>query len=99
MGKLKFYRSKNNPTVILDREWAEEAEEIDQLLKEHCGENARWSQIFAYGDVANYIYYLFKNGHTKFAFDKLRFRHNRGNTYTIELQNNVVFVEEGNSPT
>ena len=89
MGKPKFYRSKHNPTISLDRSWAQEADEIDALLREHCGSHARWTRIFAFGDIANRIYYLYKRGHKSFLFNKIKFRYLGKDTYTVVLMDNV----------
>jgi len=86
---MKFYRSKKNPTIILDRTWAEEADEIDALLRETCGNDAKWTQIFAYGDIANNIYYLHKRGHRQFKFNKISFRYLFRNIYTVILEDRV----------
>jgi len=99
--KPKFYRSKHNPTIILTREWMEEPLEIDELLREHHGSKARWHQVFAYGDIANDIYYLFKKGYKKFFLDEIHFRrdtHYR-NVWTVELDTKVIFIEKTSSPT
>ena len=98
MSELKFYRTKSRPTVILGRDWAEERDQLDAMLKQQCGTQARWTRIMAFGDVANQIYYLFKRGHRKFIFDEISFKHDYGNVWTINLETNVVFEERTVSP-
>jgi len=93
MSELKFYRTANSPTIILGKDWAEEPEAIDQLLRQECGAEAKWSRMFAFGEVANNIYYLFKRGYRKFILDHIHFRHDYGNVYTVVLDTNVVFEE------
>jgi len=97
---MEFYRSKHNPTVILTREWMEEPLEIDALLKECHGPNAKWHQVFAYGDIANNIYYLFKKGYKKFFLDEIYFKQdiNHKNVWTITLDTKVIATENTVSP-
>jgi len=93
MNDFKFYKTKFGPAVILGREWAEERDKIDGLLKQECGNQATWKRIMAFGNIANNIYYLFKRGHTKFVFDHVKFEHDYGNVWKIVLENKVI-VEE-----
>ena len=78
----------------------EEPEEIDALLKEQHGPKAEWHQVFAYGDIANNIYYLFKKGYKKFFLDEIYFRPDidHRNVYTVTLDTKVVFAEDDASP-
>ena len=98
MSELKFFRTKDGPTIILGRDWAEERDELDQRLRQACGSDARWTRIMAFGEVANNIYYLFKRGHRKFIFDHVSFRHDYGNVWTVNLENKVIFEERTVSP-
>jgi len=98
MAKMKFYRSKNNPTIILDRSWTHDANEIDKALKKLYGKDAKWSQIFAYGEIANNIYCLFKEGHRKFNLDKIYFRYSHGSIYTVNLATPVIHAEGKYAP-
>lgn len=94
--KFKFYRTPGRPTVILGRDWAEEDLQIDKLLKEKHGPDAKWRRIFAFGAIANHLYYLYKRGHKRFILDDIHFHHDYGDVYSVVMDTKAIF--EGPDP-
>jgi len=96
---MRFYRNPG-PTVILTRDWMEEPLEIDELLKEHHGSKATWSQVFAYDDIADNLYWLFKKGYEKFFLDEIHFKRdlNRKNVWSIIIDTKVIATENVTTP-
>ena len=92
---LKFYSTQPGPTVVLTREWAEEADEIDGILKQKCGNQARWNRIFAVGDIANHVYCLFKKGIRRLTFNEISFTWDQGNLWIVNLEDDVEEWDNG----
>jgi hypothetical protein len=91
-AKPKYFRRKN-PTIIFDRAWAEDADEIDEYIHTTYGAKAEWTQIFAFGQVAKRMYYLFKCGFERFEFKEIQVQHDHDNVYTVVVLDEPIVLE------